>query len=220
MERVILFVLALAALLVFGQSFGGGPKSVLACGGSEPFDVRQAVLIAEGWVDQVSPRPDLRATTSAPKESPAFMPVELSFRPVRILRGQAARLVTFVEPRSAIPQPDGKLRFAGGGGSCGILDDNPTGQYGLVVFARDAAGQLITHRGQGAVFASSPNDPRIEAFRADLNARLGPRSLPRAGAGGTALADGSLPVVPRAAGRANTLVLPSLEGHRARRTDG
>ncbi len=164
----------------------GSPRAAYACSGGEPFDPNRASLIAEGRVERVTLRQDLRppATPGAKGGgiSP-FTPVEVSMRVERTLKGQTAGRVTFIERSSVEILPDGRVIYAGASGACGILDADPTGKYALIVFTANPQGQLAVHRLQGAAFGDGPDDLRIARSRQYIGSRLTP-GLPSTGAGG------------------------------------
>ena len=173
----------------------GVPRLAYACSGA-PFDPNNAAVIAEGWVQQVTLRPDLPSRFPIdPGDSKAsgdpFVPVEVVLRIERFLKGSASNPVTFFDARSVyraldgspVRQFDGSVLFAGGSGACGILDADPSGQYALIVFGRDADGRLTVHRLYRAAFDDGPDGLRIQLLRQYLTQRLRPEALPHAGEG-------------------------------------
>jgi hypothetical protein len=144
----------------------------LACSGP-PYDVNRADVIAEGWIDHVDISPE--AAGVGP-----FHAVQLTMRVVRSLKGDAPTPLVFTDSSSYFPDPSGGPNgfWAGSSGACGVLDDDPTGQYALVVFERHD-GELGTALFMGAVFRDGPDDPKIERFRRYLEARLVPGDSPR-----------------------------------------
>ena len=181
-------LVALGLLLGCAALFAAAPRTAYACSGTEPFDFNQATLIAEGVIERVTFRPDLRppATPGARGgEGSPFTPVEVSLRVERTIKGTATGdRVTFIEPRSVMILPDGRVVYAGASGACGILDADPAGKYALIVFTTDREGRLTVHRLQGAAFGDGPADPRIVRFRDYILARLTLPGLPNTGAGG------------------------------------
>lgn len=157
------------------------PLVARACSGEEPYDPNRAVAIAEGWVTGVRLRPDLASRADGP------VPTEVTLRVARVMWGGAPDTIVFVDYGSAYRMPDGTTRFAGGAGACGILDDDPSGKYALLVFSQGRDGRLAVHRIQGAAFGDGPNAPQVEQFRQYLTVRLRPRAMPRAGEGATLL---------------------------------
>lgn len=143
-----------------------------ACSGP-PYDVNRADVIAEGWIDRVEIAPTLPGAGQ-------FQPVQVTMRVVRSLKGDAPSPLTFTDASSYLPDPAGGPRgfWAGSSGGCGILDDDPTGQYALIVFER-RNGELTTHLLLGAVFRDRPDDPTVERFRHYLEGRLAPGTTPR-----------------------------------------
>ena len=134
-------------------------------------------MIAEGWVDRVTLRPDL------PGASTAYTPVEITLRVERLLKGSAPNPLTFVDPRSAVQLPDGTVLWGGASGACGILDADPTGQYALIVFRRDTESRLTVNRIDGASFGNGPDALRVRELRQRITAQLRP-GLPNTGRGG------------------------------------
>lgn len=167
----VLIVLGLLIVL----AFTGTPQSAYACSG-EPLDPNDATAIAEGWVERVTLRPDL----SAPPD--AFTPVEVTLRVERFLKGSAPNQLIFVDPRTALQLPDGRILW-GSGGACGILNADPIGQYALIVFGQDTDGRLTVNVLYGAAFGAGPDDPQVQGLRQRINARLLP-GLPNTGGGG------------------------------------
>jgi len=137
----------------------------LACSGP-PYDPNRADVIAEGWVVQVDvgarPAPD----------GPPFSPVGVTLQIARAFKGEAPALLTFTDRASYVADAAGTSGgWAGPSGMCGVLDQDPNGQYALIVFRRD--GQtLSTNRIMGAVFGSDPDDIHIVRFRDHLQQQL------------------------------------------------
>ncbi len=181
-------IVALGLVIGCAALFAAAPRTAYACSGTEPFDFNRATLIAEGVIERVTFRPDLRpsATPGARGgEGSPFTPVEVSMRVERTIKGTAAGdRATFIEPRSVMILPDGRVVYAGASGACGILDADPAGKYALIVFTTDREGRLSVHRLQGAAFGDGPDDPRIGRFRDYILARLTLPGLPNTGAGG------------------------------------
>jgi hypothetical protein len=192
MAGVAFGLCALIALVVADE-----PPAAYACSG-EPLDPNQATVIAEGWVERVSPRADLPSGFPVDPKNPKlsadpFVPVEVSLRVERFLKGGAPSPLTFVDPRSvpraqdgsALRRPDGAIQFAGASGACGILDGDPTGKYALIVFTQGTDSRLAVNQTYGAAFDVGPDGPRVRALREHVLQRLRPTILPRAGEGGS-----------------------------------
>jgi hypothetical protein len=137
----------------------------LACSGP-PYDPNQADVIAEGWVTrvQIGARP-------APGGQP-FSPVDVTLQTARSLKGEAPALLSFTDQASYVADANGPSGgWAGPGGLCGVLDQDPSDQYALIVFRRDGQ-RLSTNRIMGAVFGSGPDDIHIARFRDHLLGQL------------------------------------------------
>jgi hypothetical protein len=160
------------------------PRTAHACSGS-PFDVNDvAVVVAEGWVDRITFRPDLSSGVESDRSADPFMPVEISLRVTRWLRGGRESTLIFFDftsvSRSTPRLPDGSLGLASAN-ACGILTGDPTGMYALVVLARDSAGRLFGFLPYGAAFGDGPGDAEVHRLRQYLNGQLRPSALARAG---------------------------------------
>lgn len=168
----------LLSLLVFGVT----PERAAACSGDpgNPFDPNTAALIAEGWVERVTLRPDLA------EPGYSYTPVEVSLRLTRTLKGSAGDTVSFVDYGTAWRRPDGSVLW-GSGGACGIMEADPSGRYALIVFMRSADGRLVVNKIFGAAFGSGPDDPGVQQLRQRLLDRLRPSAMPRTGTGDVAL---------------------------------
>src|SRR5262245_7541597 len=164
-------VTGLAVLVVLG-AVGLATETARACSGP-PYDVNRADVIAEGWIDRAEVSPTL--TGVGP-----FVPVTVTMRVVRSLKGDAPSQIVFTDKSSYLPDPQGGPAgfWAGSSGACGVLDADPTGQYALIVFER-RDGELITHLLLGAVFRPGPDDPTLGRFRQYLEDRLVPGAEPR-----------------------------------------
>jgi hypothetical protein len=159
------------ALLVLGAAWLK-TGTVLACSGP-PYDVNRADVIAEGWIDRVEISPE-------PVGQGPFHAVQLTMRVTRSLKGDAPTPLVFTDTSSYFPDPGGGPTgfWAGSSGACGVLDDDPTGQYALIVFERHD-GALNTALFMGAVFRDGPDDPKIDRFRRYLEGQLTPGDEPR-----------------------------------------
>ena len=86
---------------------------------------------------------------------------------------------------------------------------DPTGQYALIVFKRQA-GELGTAHFMGAVFRDQPDDPTLERFRGYLESKLvvgePPRVVPAQAASQRWLSPVSWPYLVAAGILATTLV--------------
>jgi hypothetical protein len=159
-------------MLAILGAIGLAVKPASACSGP-PYDVNRADVIAEGWID----RADVSQIASG---SGGFRPVTVTMRVVRSLKGDAPGQIVFIDKSSYLPDPHGGPAgfWAGSSGACGVLDDDPTGQYALIVFER-RDGTLVTHLLLGAVFRPGPDDPTLGRFRQYLEDRLVPGTQPR-----------------------------------------
>jgi hypothetical protein len=159
-----ILVPGLAALAILG-AIGLATETARACSGP-PYDVNRADVIAEGWIERAEIGP-------LPSGAGSFHPVTVTMQVVRSLKGDAPSEIVFTDRGSYLPDPQGGQTgfWAGSSGACGVLDDDPTGQYALIVFER-REGELVTHLLLGAVFRDSPDDPTIGRFRQYLEGRL------------------------------------------------
>jgi hypothetical protein len=164
-------VVGLAALACL-SAIGLATETALACSGP-PYDVNRADVIAEGWIERAE-------IGQKPGGTTPFHPVTVTMQVVRSLKGDAPSELVFTDRNSYLPDPHGGPAgfWAGSSGACGVLDDDPTGQYALIVFER-REGELVTHLLLGAVFRDSPDDPTIGKFRQYLQGRLVPGDEPR-----------------------------------------
>ena len=157
-----------------------------ACSGDEESwrqMVLKAPIIAEGWVDKITLRPDL-------PNSP-YIPVEVSLQVERLVKGSAPPHIVFIDSASVLPgqggqplrRPDGTLQFNGGAGACGILDEDVTGKYALIVFL-EGNGQTLRVNRLAAAFGDGPQADAIIRLRQAVLAVGQPISLPSTGDGG------------------------------------
>jgi len=160
------------------------PQVAYACSDdpADPFNPNTAAFIAEGWVERATLRPDLADYAN-------YTPVEVVMRVERTLKGSAPERVTFVDYGSAWQRPDGSVHW-GAGGTCGILEADPTGKYALIVFGRWPDGRLLVNKIFGATFGGGPDDPQVEQLRQRLFLRLQPGTMPRAGDGAVGMKAG------------------------------
>lgn len=178
------------------------PLPAYACSG-DPFDPNDATVIAEGWVEQATLRPDLPSGiqgASNPKDSAEpfdpYVPVEVTLGVEKFHKGAGPNPLVFSDVRSVPRQADGSVIFAGNGGFCGILDADPAGKYALIVFVRGNDGRLLVNRIYGAAFGDSPESPQVQAFRQYIAQRLKPLSQdqpPTSGQGRAPKSDGKIP---------------------------
>jgi hypothetical protein len=154
--------------LLVGLSLGLwllAPTSALACSGP-PYDPNRADVVAEGWVTQVN-------IGSRPAgDGPPFSPVSVTLQIARAFKGEVPALLTFTDRASYVADANGSSGgWAGPSGMCGVLDQDPNGEYALIVFRRDGE-TLSTNRIMGAVFGSAPDDIHIIRFRDHLQSQL------------------------------------------------
>lgn len=150
--------------------------------------VLEAPFIAEGWIDKVTLRSDLPLSP--------YIPVELSMRTERVLKGLPTDRITFFDSASVLPgpggqplkRPDGAVQFSGASGACGILDEDVTGKYALMVFRQLQDGSLRTNR-LVVAFGDSPATVQVEQLRQQVLSLVSPTLLPDSG--GQALLNGS-----------------------------
>src|SRR5690242_19168876 len=137
----------------------------LACSGP-PYDPNQADVIAEGWVAQV------QIGARPVGDGPPFSPVDVTLQTARALKGEAPALLTFTDRASYVADTSGSSGgWAGPSGTCGVLDQDPSDEYALIVFRRDGE-RLSTNRIMGAVFGSGPDDVHVARFRDHLLGQL------------------------------------------------
>ncbi len=84
-------------------------------------------------------------------------------------------------------------------GACGILDDDPSDKYALIVLRRDRDGRLAAHKIQGAAFDDGPDAPTVQRLRQHITGQLRPTALPRTGGGAGAAAPAPRTGLPHAA---------------------
>jgi len=155
-------------LLILGLGLGLwllAPSTVLACSGP-PYDPNRADVVAEGWVVQVNigARPE--------GDGPPFSPVSVTLQAARALKGEVPLLLTFTDRASYVADAAGSSGgWAGPSGMCGVLDQDPNGQYALIVFRREG-DTLSTNRIMGAVFGDGPDDVHVIRFRDHLLQQL------------------------------------------------
>lgn len=75
---------------------------------------------------------------------------------------------------------DGSVQFSGGAGACGILDEDVTGKYTLMVFRRVEDGSLRTNR-LVVAFGEGSDAANISSLRQRVLDIVQPGLLPKTG---------------------------------------
>ena len=170
-------VLALATVSALGEG------TAYACSPAVPLDqmldraVDQAPVVAEGWVEAITPRVDLSSGIEDRYGSDLFVPVEMLIRVTRVHKGTVVNPLVFygyaarrtdghVGQRS-----DGSLEFPGTG-SCLWPDNDPSGKYALLVLQRSRQNRLVVNALSGSAVYDSVTDPAIETDRLRVTRRI------------------------------------------------
>lgn len=159
---------------------------VHACTGD--LDELAVAAVVEGWVEGITFRPDLSSGTYDDPAADPFLPVAVSLRVAQFLMGGGGTPLTFFDftsvSRAAPRRPDGSLGVAPAN-ACGVLDADPTGQYALLILARDGVGRLYATLPLGAAFGPGPGAPDVQRLRLALRDRyrLPASGRPHGGAG-------------------------------------
>lgn len=174
-------VLVLAGLILLDE-----PPSVSACEPA-PFDATDAAIIAEGWVEAVQFRFDLPSGVPIDPKGfgdthDRFVPVEVSIRVDRWIRGQATNPLVFIERLGAGRHPDGSLvtwangdiLWGGPANACQAVQSDPIGKYALALFARGADTVQPFERPARIWFFEGPQDPRFPDARQQVLSGLEP----------------------------------------------
>ena len=170
-------LLALAALL----ALDGGPA--WACSPAVAPElmvdraVAQSAVIAEGWIEAISPRIDLPSGIEDRYGSDLFVPVEMLVRVIRVHKGTVVNpLVVYGHAARRTDghvgqRPDGGLDFPGTG-SCLWPDSDPSGKYALLVVQRSRQDRLVVNALSGTAVYDSPADPGLATERANVTRRI------------------------------------------------
>jgi hypothetical protein len=172
-----------AVLLALMALMGPGGGTARACSPAVAPDVMvdrsvaQATVVAEGWIEAISPRVDLPSGIEDRYGSDLFVPVEMLVRVVHVHKGTvvnplvfygyaARRTDGYVGQRS-----DGSLEFPGLG-SCLWPDSDPSGKYALLVLQRSRQDRLVVNALSGSAVFDSPADPALENERLLITRRI------------------------------------------------
>jgi hypothetical protein len=129
------------------------PLPAAACSAG-PFDVRDYTqLLVLGRA---------RSIELGPPSAFGIVPATVTLDVVHVFRGATSSPLRFVDRGSVFVMRDpftGKeqIQFAGGGGSCGTIDDDPIGKYVLIGLARGEDSRWHANRLWGAVYTDEPD---------------------------------------------------------------
>jgi hypothetical protein len=161
------------------------PSSAAACTApiwGRPYDPASATLVAEGRIESLLLRTDLRHQF-------AFMPLDIVIRTEAAFKGQVPNPLVFREAASLVAEVDvfGNVlaqQWAGSSGACGLFDADPTGTYVLVAL-RAAADPSSPGMVQTIAFGTGPNDPWITQLRQEVQSYPSQGEPPRIVTGAT-----------------------------------
>lgn len=175
---------ALAAILLAlaGLPVGGG-GTAHACSPAVAPDlmlnqsIAQATVVAEGWIEAISPRVDLPSGIEDRYGSDLFVPVEMLVRVIRVHKGTVVNPLVFYGYAARRTdgyvgqRPDGSLEFPGLG-SCLWPDGDPSGKYALLVLQRSRQDRLVANALSGTAVYDSPADASLEGERVQVTRRI------------------------------------------------
>ena len=170
-------LLALAAL----PSLGGGTAYACSPAVSPELmldrSVAQAMVVAEGWIEAMTPRVDLQSGIEDRYGSDLFVPVEMLVRVTRVHKGTVVNPLVFYgfaarRTDGLVGQrPDGSLEFPGTG-SCLWPDSDPSGKYALLVLQRSRQNRLVVNPLNGSAVYDGPADPALDVERLQVTQRI------------------------------------------------
>jgi hypothetical protein len=174
-SRIVFLTLALLATHTL-------PAVACSAGPFDPRDHTQLLVLGRA-----------RAVELGGRTSTGFIEATVTLDVIHAYRGAAPSIVRFVDGASASVDRDARtggqvVRYNGGSGACGTLDDDPVGKYVLIALARGDDARWHANRLYGAIYADRPE----YAMHRRLLERHGVRSLlggaaPDAGAFGPVL---------------------------------
>jgi len=129
------------------------PLPAAACSAGPDFDPRDhAQLLVLGRA---------RSIELGPPTSFGIVPATVTLDVVHVFRGATASPLRFVDRGSVFVMRDpftGKeqTQFAGGGGACGTIDEDPVGKYVLIALARGEDSWWYANRLFGAIYTDQP----------------------------------------------------------------
>lgn len=145
--RAVLALCLASALLV------AHPYPAAACSAG-PFDPRDHTqLLVLGKVRSIA----FGETTGG-----GFLEATVGLDVIQVFRGAASSALLFVDAGSALVELDPRtgirqVRFAGGSGACGTIDDSPVGKFVLIALARGEDSRWHANRLYGALYSDRPD---------------------------------------------------------------
>ena len=139
--------------------------------------VAQAPVVAEGWVEAITPRVDLPSGIEDRYGGDLFVPVEMLVRVTQVQKGSVVNplvIYGYATRRTdghVGQRPDGSLEFPGTG-SCLWPESDPSGKFALLVVEKSRQNRLVVNPLSGSVVYDSPTDPAIETDRLRVTQRI------------------------------------------------
>lgn len=170
-------LLALAAVSALGGGTAHACSPAVAPDMMLDRSVAQAPVVAEGWIEAITPRVDLPSGIEDRYGSDLFVPVEMLVRIVRVHKGTVVNPLVFYGYAARRTdghvgqRPDGSLEFPGTG-SCLWPDADPSGKYALLVLQRSRQDRLVANVLSGTALYSAPSDPALEGERVQVTRRI------------------------------------------------
>ena len=153
MQRAVLVSLAVAFAGVLALD-GAEPRVALACSAGSDWDpIADSDVIVEGRITGW--------TEAGESSAPMFTTVQVYLDLQKTWKGNAT--TTFVDPTSRLKGPADA--WGGGGGACGVFDEDPTGAYVILGLSYSPAGQgqLVSNRLKVLYMGEASEGERYEA---------------------------------------------------------
>lgn len=161
MLRLVAGLVALPFVLLLFAAMAVPPRMARACSAGPDFDpVASSDVIVGGHVISYE-----RLAGPAPaggKGGSIFTPVALNLEAQHFWKGDIVEGELVIDRRSLMVSSGaggGEARWAGASGSCGALDDDPTGMYAVFGLSRNSEGALTTNRLTTFYIGQAPYDP-------------------------------------------------------------
>lgn len=152
-------VISIVVVLAVAGAWFAHPHSAQACSGDADFDpVANSDVIAGGFIQGYTPLTDRGGGTM-------FVPVRLDMRIDHVWKGNIGPGTEIVDRASFMLQPvftnneEIRIVWAGSGGACGALNEDPSGQYAVFGLLAAPDGTLQTSGPLTFYLSSQPYDP-------------------------------------------------------------
>ena len=152
-------VISIGVVLAVAGAWFAHPHSAQACSGDADYDpVANSDVIAGGFIQGYTPLTDRGGGTM-------FVPVRLDMRIDHVWKGNIGPGTEIVDRASFMLQPvftnneEIRIVWAGSGGACGALNEDPSGQYAVFGLLAAPDGTLQTTGPRTFYLSLQPYDP-------------------------------------------------------------